>query len=52
MGSKQELFIFLVIIFFPVSFGFLLLTELKLNEKLISALLVSVALAALIAGDA
>jgi hypothetical protein len=52
MGTKQELFFFLVIIFFPVMFGFLLLTDLKLNEKLISALLLSVALAALIAGDA
>ena len=52
MGTKQSLFFFLVLIFFPVALGFMAITPQELKMKFVWALVISVSLAALIAGDA
>ncbi len=43
-------FLFILLITFPVSFGFLYLTDLKVKEKLSWALVISISLSALIVG--
>ncbi len=48
--SNQATLIFLSIIFFPVAFGFLLLTNQETKERLIWALIISIGVAALIVG--